>query len=266
MRCSTRPTSRKSASPNSWPARSLTSLKSSQSRTTRLSSLRSLLGATELALEQILEPAPVVEARERIGVRAAALAVERDRRVERRRGVRGEERCQLTLATVELPREAAGADEQADLLAVRPQRNQHHRAELQAGELGHRHRGRVEQLEHGRCVDARAQRPQRVDAATARAPGAVALHSVDSTSCPSSSSSSSWLVSTGSTRPSERTATSAIALRVAERAHVDEEASERREIRCGSRAARPSARPATASELGDRVIAARRKRLRSSRC
>ena len=170
-----------------------------------------LLGATELAVEQILQPTPVVEARERIGVRAAALAVERHRRVERHRGMGGEERCQLTLAAVELACEAAGADEQADLLAVRPQRNQHHRPKLA---------GRRARAPTPRSCRAARTRPTRrcaraAPAASRAASGsgacAVALHSVDSTSCPSSSSSSSWLVSIGSTRPSERTATSAIA-------------------------------------------------------
>ena len=122
-----------------------------------------LLGAAEFAIQQILEPTPVVEARQWIGVRAAALPVERDRRVERHRGMGGEQRCNFTLATVELPRKAAGTDQQADLLAVRPQRDQDYRAELEAGELGHRHCSRVEQLEHGRCVDALAQGAQRFE-------------------------------------------------------------------------------------------------------
>ena len=217
-----------------------------------------LLGATELALQQILEPAPVVEARERVGVRAAALAVERHRRVERCRCVRGEERCQLTLAAVELPREAAGTNQQADLLTVRPQRNQHHRPELQAGELGHRHRSRVEQLEHCRCVDPRAQRPQRVQRQRLGTLGRRApLRRLDELPV---LVEQQQLARLDRQHPAERAHRHLRdRLRVAERAHVDEEASERREIRAGA-AQLVHGRGQDCEELRDRAIAARRKR------
>ena len=182
MRRSTSPTSRSSASPNSCPARSLTSLKSSQSSTTRLSSRRSSCAAPQPPIEPFLEPTPVEQPGQGIGVGALALAAERDRRVERCRRVRSEQRGELALATVELAREAARADEQADLLAVRAQRDQHHRAKPQPGELRHRRR---------RSRRAARRRPRHRFAHAApggqrrgsgSGPCAPALHPADSTS------------------------------------------------------------------------------------
>ncbi len=161
---------------------------------------------------------------------APALAVERDRRVERRSRVRCEKRCQLALAAVELLRESARADEQPDLGPVRPQRDQHDRAQPQAGELGHVRRARVEQLEHGRGVDARPERVERRRGTAARGRAPAALHSVDSSELAALVEEQQLARLDGRTRPSERTATSAIARRVAQRAHVDEQARERRQI------------------------------------
>ena len=170
-----------------------------------------LLRPTQLAVEQVLEPAPVEQPGQRVGVGAAALAVERDRRVERRRRMRGEQRSQLALAAVELPREPARADEQADLGAVRPQRDQDDRAQVQAAAA----RAALVVLASSSSNTADASmRPRSASSAasgTSSCPSPEARHSVVSTSCPSSSRSRSWLVSSGSTRPSERTATSAIA-------------------------------------------------------
>ena len=127
-------------------------------------------------------------------------------------------------------REPARADEQADLVAVRAQRDQHDRAERQAGELRDVHR---------RSCRATRRRPTRRCARAAPAsaptgrgsgPAPAALHSVDSTSWPSSSSRSSWLVSIGKHAAERAHRDLCDRGRVAQRAHVDEQPCERREV------------------------------------
>ena len=117
-----------------------------------------------------------------------------------------EQRRQLALATVELLCEPARPDEQPDLAAVGPQWDQHHRSHASA----RRARG----TSSWSCRAAR--RPPTVDPRRAT-PGARRRRAVRAAPCAPlgrldelavSSSSSSWLVSIGSTRPSDRTATS----------------------------------------------------------
>ena len=117
-----------------------------------------LLCAAKVALEPVFQATAVEQPRQRVGVRTLPLAAERDRGVERGSRVCGEKRRQLALGTVERAGEAARADEEADLLAVRTQRDQHDRAKPQAGELRHGRRAGVEQLEDGRVVDPPAHR------------------------------------------------------------------------------------------------------------
>ena len=99
---STSATSRRSASPNSWPARSLICLKSSQSRTRTLSGVRPLLCGRELVLEPLLEPAAVEDAREGVGERAPALPSKREGRVERRGDVRCEDGGRVETGSLDL--------------------------------------------------------------------------------------------------------------------------------------------------------------------
>ena len=78
------------ASPARWPIRSLTSLKSSRSKTTRASLRAVAVGPRDLARERLVEVAPVVEARQRVEVGELARLAEAARVLDRRAGADGE--------------------------------------------------------------------------------------------------------------------------------------------------------------------------------
>ena len=186
---------------------------------------------------------------------APPLAAERERRVERRGRVGCEQGRELALPAVELLGEPARPDEQPDLGAVGAQRDQHDRADARAAELGDGRPRSCRAARRRRTGSIRSRSAcERLGTTAARArPGA--LHSVDSTSWPFSSSSSSWLVSIGSTRAERSHGDLGYRERLAERAHVDEQPRERREIdRTRARASPPPARASACEQRPDRVV------------
>ena len=184
-----------------------------------------LPGTAELALQQLFEPAPVVEARERVGVCAAALAIERHRRVER---------AAVCAARSDASSPWPRSNSRAKRLAPtsRPISSPFARSGISTTDRSFRpvssgtDTAVVSSSSNTADASMRARSARSESSVKGSGPWAVALHSVDSTSCPSSSSSSSWL-----SRPAALGQRAHRHLRdrlwVAERAHVDEEASER---------------------------------------
>lgn len=112
-----------------------------------------LLRVGELELQPLLEATAVEEPGQRVGESAAALPRERERRVDRRRSVRGQQRCGLGLGAVELTIEPCRSDEHAELLSVRAERRERDRSDTTSDQLRHLHHSCVQQLEHRRRLD-----------------------------------------------------------------------------------------------------------------
>src|SRR2546423_9067697 len=75
-----------------------------------------VLSRAEIRLELELEAAPVEQAGERVGQRAAALTTKRQGSVDRGGGLRGEHGCNLCLLLGNLQRPAARSDQYSEIL------------------------------------------------------------------------------------------------------------------------------------------------------